>query len=48
LVHFEDEADSGEKKFALYRYDHEMELTDELANSTLGKKIATNRPQDLN
>ena len=45
MLHFQDRTD---KKFALYRFDHEKELSDELAKITLGKRVASNSPYDLN
>ena len=45
MMHYQDRND---KKFALYRKDHETELSDELAKITLGKRVAPNRPYDLN
>jgi hypothetical protein len=44
MLHF---ADQGDKKFALYRFDHEKELPEDLAKVTLGKRVATKRPYDL-
>ena len=38
LLHF---SDQGDKKFALYRFDHEKELPEDLAKVTLGKRVAT-------
>lgn len=45
MMHYQDRND---KKFALYRKDQEIELSDELAKITLGKRVAANRPYDLN
>jgi hypothetical protein len=39
LMHFQDQSD-GDKKFALYRYDHEKEMPDEIAKLSLGKRVA--------
>jgi hypothetical protein len=44
LLHY---SDQGDKKFALYRFDHEKELPEDLAKVTLGKRVATKRPYDL-
>lgn len=46
MVHVKDDVD-GDKKFALYRFDHEKEMPDDLAKITLGKRVATDRPEDL-
>lgn len=45
MFHYQDR---NEKKFALYRKDHEVEMPDDLANITLGKRVAPDRPYDLN
>ena len=44
---FQDQLD-GDDKFALYRHDYEKEMSDDLAKVVLGKRVAEDRPDDLN